>query len=246
MTTKCRWKNGIQEFYDSATFETLGVFAPIFYHEDFIGGNPIFETQTASLVMWETVEVNLNTAIGVVADGANGLLSLALDADSNAEDAVAYHGDSRHFNLKAHTQFEARLAMSVLPTTGVAVVFGMAGDHNLDKDSVTEAAWFRMDASGAVKVESDDTTNNNDDVSAGITLVAGEYHIFRIDFSDLSEVRFYIDGAHVGAGTTFDMSNLSATEAVMQPYFSLDKASGTGVGTMLIDSVKIWGKRSTQ
>lgn len=243
-TTKCRYKNGIQEFFDSETFETVGVFAPVFFHDDFIGPNPTFQINTATLAVWETVEVNLNTAIGPSADGANGLLSLALDADNNAEDAVLYLNDSRHFNAKADLQVEFRLALSVLPTTGVTVVFGVAGNHDLDKDTVAENAWFRLDASGALDVETDDTTNDNDDVSTGITLVAGEYHIFRIDFSDLSAVKFFVDGAGVATGTTFDMSNLSDSEAILQPYVSLDKASGTGVGTLLLDSVKLWSKRS--
>jgi len=53
-----------------------------------------------------------------------------------------------------------------------------------------------------------------------------------------------VDGARLAAGTTFDMSNLTAGEQQMQPYFSLDKASGTGLGDMNIDYVKIWHNRS--
>jgi hypothetical protein len=109
---------------------------------------------------------------------------------------------------------------------------------------VAAAAWFRWDASLVTKCESDDTTNNEDDVATGITAVAGTYSIYRIDFTTLSDVKFFIDGARVAAGTTFDMSNLTAAEKRMQPYFSLDKATGTGLGDMNIDYVKIWSNRS--
>ncbi len=40
------------------------------------------------------------------------------------------------------------------------------------------------------------------------------------------------------------MSNLTDAEAVMQPYFSLDKGAGAGRGTLLLDYVRIWSKRT--
>lgn len=245
MTTKAKWRRGILEYYNDQTYITQPVGAPFHWEEDFTGLE-LMTTESGSTGPWGVVEVNLNTAIAVAADVANGAVDLIVDADSNAEDAVLYHGDQRNLNVAGQLSWECRLAMPVLATTAVAVVWGVANDHNLDKDTVAAAAWFRCQASGAVVVETDDTTNNNDDVSTGITLVAGAYHVFRIDFHDLSDVRFYIDGASVGTGTTFDMSNLTAAEAVMQPYFSLDKASGTGVGTMRIDYVHAWGYRDTQ
>ncbi len=240
MTTRAEYRNGRLTFFDDATGEVLNSMAPLTFHDDFTG--KVLDSSTEG--KWGTVEVALNTAIGLSADAANGIARLALDADSNAEDAVLYTGDQRFISVK-HTAFmEMRLAMAVLPTTGVAVVMGLAGDHNLDKDSVAEHAWFRLDASGVLKVETDDTTNDEDDVATGITLTAAEFVTLGIDFADLSDVKFYVNGARVAGDTTFDMSNLSDSEAVMQPYFSLDKASGTGVGTLDIDYVKIWSNRS--
>jgi hypothetical protein len=113
----------------------------------------------------------------------------------------------------------------------------------VDKDTVANHAWFRWQASAVLLTESDDTTNNNDDTATGLTTVVDTYGIYRIDFTDLTSVKFYVDGVRVSAATTFDMSNLSAAEKIMQPYFSLDKASGTGVGTLQIDYVRLWGPR---
>jgi len=140
--------------------------------------------------------------------------------------------------------FETAVDMAVSPGTGVTAVFGMAGPHNLDKDTVANAAWFRFDASLVCKVESDDTTNNNDDVATGHTAAAGTRDIYRIDFTTIADVKFYINGTRVAGTTTFDMSNLSAAEQQMQPYFSLDKATGTGLGDMNIEYVKIMSNRS--
>ena len=243
MGTKADYRNrfgGSLGFYDSSTFETLDVMKAIKFVDDFLGTavEPFDGT-----IVWSVVDVGGATE-AIVADSANGVFKLHMHATSEAEDAVLYTGDNKNFDVGSGLIFETRIDMGVAPGTGVCAVFGMAGDHNLAKDSVTEHAWFRLDASMVVKVESDDTTNDNDDTATGITAVAGTYNIFRIDFTDLTDVKFYIDGARVSAGTTFDMSNLTPGEQQMQPYFSLDKASGTGVGDMNIDYVKMWQDRS--
>ena len=177
---------------------------------------------------WDSVQVNLNAALGESADAGGGVASLALDSDSNAEDALIFHGNERSFDLKAGLIFEVVVRVSVLPTLTAELVFGMAGDHNLAKDSITESAWFKMDGSGAVVCETDDTTNNNDDIASGVTATAAQTKIYRIDFTDLSNVQFFIGWVYVaspnsGTATTFDMSNLTDGEAVMQPYIGIDK-----------------------
>lgn len=241
---KCEynWHNtGRQVFYDGVSFETLMSTYPLQYVEDFLGvaGGGPFDGTTG----WNVVDVG-NATEAIVADSSNGQFLLHLAADNEAEDAVLYHGDNKTFDVGNGLIFEARVNMAVAPGTGVKAVFGMAGDHNLDKDSVTEHAWFSFAASMAALVETDDTTNDNDDIATGHTAVAGTYDIYRIDFTDLTDVKFFINGNRVATGTTFDMSNLSASEQQMQPYFSLDKASGTGLGDINIDYVKIFSNRS--
>lgn len=241
---KCEYNwqgTGRQVFYDGATFETLRTTFPVTFCEDFLGvagGGPFDGT-----INWSVVDVGDATE-AIVDDSANGQFLLHIHATSEAEDAVLYMGNNKTFDVGSGLIFETRVNMAVSPGTGVCAVFGMCGDHNLDKDSATEAAWFRFDASMVCKVESDDTTNDNDDTATGITAVAGTYNIFRIDFTTLADVKFFIDGVRVAASTTFDMSNLTAGEQQMQPYFSLDKASGTGLGDINIDYAKIFSDRS--
>jgi hypothetical protein len=234
------YETGKQVFYDGTTFETLWAGYPVQFVEDFLGvaGGGPFDGTT----IWNVVDVN-NGAEAIVADSSNGQFLLSLAANDEAQDAVLYHGDNKTFDVGNGLIFEARIDMAVAPGTGVKAVFGMAGDHNLDKDSVTEHAWFSFAASAAVLCETDDTTNDNDDKATGVTATAGTYKIYRIDFTDLTSVKFYINGERVCASTTFDMSNLSASEQQMQPYFSLDKASGAGLGSMNIDYVKIFSNR---
>lgn len=243
MATTCEYRGAIQTFFDDQTFETVHPMAPVIFEDDFLGYQAML-SETGSTGPWLVVNVNLNTAPAVVADEPHGAIGLIMDSDNNAEDAVLYWGDQRGIDVSKGAVFEARVRLAATPTATGQAVFGMAGDHNLAKDSVAENAWFKFDGSAAVVVETDDTTNDNDDVATGVTVTNSEYKIYRIDFTDLSSVKFYIDGARVAASTTFDMSNLSASEAIMQPYFSLDKDADTGVGTLYIDYVKVWSRRS--
>lgn len=243
MPTKSTYKNGKLVYFNDVTFETLDIVGAFSWVDDFIGFQ-LNAAETGHPGVWETVEVALNAAIAIAADETNGAVLLSLDADSNAEDAVLYMGDQRQIDVSKKCIFETRVDVSVLPTTGVTLVMGLAGDHNLDKDTIAEHAWFRLQADGAVLVETDDTTNDNNDIATGITAVAGTYLILKIDFTNLADVRFFINGESVATGTTFDMSQLTASESKLQPYFSLDKASGTGVGSLKIDYVKAWQDRS--
>jgi len=243
MSTKSQYRGSNLVFYESTTHERTLPVAPVVFYDDFLGTD-LMTTEAGSTGPWSTVQVNLNTAIGVRADTGGGVCAMIFDADNNAEDAVLYWGDQRGIDVNAGAIFETRINMAVVPGTAVVAVFGLAGDHNLTKDSITEGAWFRLEASAAVVAETDDTTNNNDDIATGVTMVAGTYNTFRIDFTDISNVLFYIDGAAVATATTFDMSNLTAGEAIMQPYFSIDKGATTALGTLDIDYVRIWSNRS--
>ena len=164
-------------------------------------------------------------------------------ATPEAEDATLSWNDQLGLSVLNGGVLEFRAMLDVLPTTGVTCVAGLAGPHDLVKDDIANHAWFRWNANATLVVETDDTTNNNDDTATGITTDVNVYSIYKIDFTDISDVRFYVDGVHVATDTTFDMSNLSAAESVMQPYFSLDKASGSGVGDLKVDYVKFWAPR---
>lgn len=238
--TKCEynWQNtGRQVFYDGSTFETLMNSYPVQYVEDFAGNTAILSDGTT---IWTALDVGANGTTAQVADQHQWLLHLT--ADSEAQDQGIYHGDNRTFDVGAGLIFEARVDMAVAPGTGVRAVFGMCGDHALDKDAITESAWFSFDASMVGDAETDDTTNDTS-AATGNTAVAGTYDIYRIDFTTLADVKFFINGVRVAASTTFDMSNLSASEQQMQPYFMIDKPSGTSLGDVNIDYVKIFSNR---
>ena len=220
------------------------------FYDDFLGLhlNKVITAENTT-AQWSTVETDINLAPENVADATNGVVQLTLDSDDIAQVACLYFGDTEQFLIGQGLVFEARVALAVLPTTGteeVEAAWGLAGEHNADLDTVDVKAWFRSESptETALLWESDDATTADEDNDAGITLVAGTYHVYKIDASDTSAVQFYVDGAFVGEA---DMSDLDATLAKVQPYFQLSKAksaANTGVATMYIDYVRITQDRT--
>lgn len=237
MSTKARWRNGVLTYYDSVTHETILPVGSMFFNDDFLG--KAFDVTNT----WTALDTAGATET-LKGDQPQGVVELALTNANEAQLAGIYMGDERPFTLNRALCFEARLRFTVLPTGSVVAVWGLAGDHNAATDTVAEAIWFRVDGSGAVKVETDDTTTNNDDVATGITVVANAWHIYRFEVDTAAtNVRFYIDGEQVAATTTFDVS--AVTTLQLQAVARVGKEAGaTTVGTMEVDYIRVWQNRS--
>ena len=208
--------------------------AQIEYFDDFLGA----EVNTTD-GPWKTVDVG-DAGEGVVSDAHGGEFALTLAATPEAEDAVLYHGDRKTFDIDSKLVFECRAKVTT-PGASTTVVFGVAGDHNLDKDSVAQHAWFRLEAGLDLLLETDDGTTDNDDKDTTLNVVSGTYYTFKIDLTDPSDVKFFVDNQQMLSSFTFDMSAFSGR---LQPYFSLDKSSGTGTAGLTIDWVRLSATRS--
>jgi hypothetical protein len=231
-----RTEGGKLVITDRNSHETLYPYVPCRWHDDFFGD--------AIDARWNTVDVSSagNTTPLIAADVANGILRLPLDVTSEAQESGINWGDQRTLALNQGVVFECRLALQTLPTLLSEMVWGLAGDKNADADTVAESIWFKADGSGAIVVENDDTSHTNDDVATGVTVTAGQYAIYRIDCSTITDVKFYIDGARVASGTTFDMS--ATPTLALQPYVHSAKASGAGLGVVDVDYIAVWQKRA--
>ena len=232
--------------------ETVMRLSPVQFFEDFIGANNgagfpgeyiAAENTTA---IWRTVETNLNTAIAVVDDAANGIVRVIADADNNAEQGLLYFADNLQFRLNQGLIFECRAALFALPTTvagqGVFVTLGLGSATNADPDAVAVNIWFRLQGTADILWETDDNVAvDDDDNDTGLNASAGVYYIFRIDCTDWTTPKFYIDGALVGTG---NMAALAAPS--VQPCLQAGKlgAATTSLGTLDIDYVRIWQNRS--
>ena len=238
-----KWAHGRQVFYDGSNGETLQGMYPVQLYDDFLG-------EAYNTTYWGTTETNLNTAIALDDDTVNGVLEIIVDADDNAEVGAVHFTNNLCLSMAQGLIFEARLTFMVLPTTGtetVQAVWGLASTHATDLDTVATNAWFRLESGAQTTLlwETDNGDTDDDDNDASTTLVAETYNIYRIDCTDTSAIKFYVDEALVG---TSDMSTtLSAAEAKVQPYFNISKAvsvNNTGTGTMRIDYVRCYQSRS--
>lgn len=237
-----RFTSGRPVYWDDATGEIVQTLYPIQIYDDFLG-------EAYGTVFWGTTETNLNAGIALSDDVTNGALAIILDSDDNSEIGALHFGDNLGLSINQGLVIEARLTFTTLPTTGtetVQAVWGVASAHNATLDSVSINAWFRLESGANTTLlwETDDDTTNDDDNSTGITLVASTYNIYRIDFTDLTAVKFYVDDALVGTG---DMSGAAGADFKVQPYFNVSKvksAQNTGTGTMVIDYIRIFQNRS--
>ena len=246
------WFNsGFPMVSDTLNTESLVPMFPITLYDDFLGGDIVFPGTGAVVpgTPWSTL-ITGNGAVAKVANGINGIASLSVVTAAAASIAALDWNDQTSLSLEQGLIFEARVRISILPTMGVAgtteMVWGLAGAHNAVLDTIDCNAWFRLqhDANTVLLWEVDDDVAGNDDNNdTGIVIATGVYHIYRIDATTLAAVKFYVDGVLVGTG---DLSGLLATVGDVQPYFNVSKTDGTntGVGTMLVDYVKVFQDRS--
>lgn len=245
MSTKARWVNGILTYYDGQTHEQLGPQAPLVFYDDFIGSGATVIPAAASAESgcnWEK-KITGSTTVAGLADAANGAIECALDSTSEKQDAGLYMGDQRQFSLEQGLIFETRLKVSVLPTDVAEAVFGVIDDWADGPDAIVYSAFFSADGGGAITCETDDNATDSGAISSGVTVTNAQWKIYRIDFTSLTDIRFYIDGVHVAAGTTFAYAATGAN-AILQPYFGLYKATGAGLGKIQVDYARLWQKRS--
>jgi len=162
------------------------------------------------------------TVQGVTDGGAR----LAFDNTVEVQNLCLYMGDVLPFDIDdiIRAWFIVKAAQTFDATSQVA--WGLAGARNDAIDTIAQAALFRCIANNAIVVESDDGTNNNDDVATGLTLSGADWARYEINFAERittidppgvstgrpSNIGFY--GANslgslrrVASGTLFDMSN---------------------------------------
>lgn len=232
--TKGRSRGGQHYIYDGTTFETTTTFAPRQQFEDFEGA---------------AIDANkwLYTDAGAATEALNGVSGAVFTFDAtneNQEAGIVNQNNVLAWDISKGLVIEFRAALTVLPTLVAEAHLGVLGESQVDDkqiaaaDDYAEHACFVADGSGAIVIYTDDGTNDNDAVATGVTVLAGAYHVYRIDFTDDENVKFYIDGDSVAGTTTFDMSDIASP--LVQPYVNMTKHDGAGLGTLTLDYIKIW------
>jgi hypothetical protein len=237
------------EFYDLNTDESTARFKPVTMDEDFVGpGHSAIPASgsPAAGYPWvsKTVHTSGSPTVAVVANQAGGVVACAIDSTSEKQDAAIYANDMLNWDMTKYLLYQSRIAMSVLPSAAaVEAVLGLQSAWIDGPDNVSFYCRFQMLANGLVNMQCKDGVTTRS-ASSGITLVAGAFHIFRIDATDPTNIRFFIDGVEKSTAGQFTFAATGAS-AILQPYCSVYKASGTGVGTMQIDMIQIGTDRLT-
>jgi len=216
---------------------------PVVFNDDFIGADVVIPASGSveSGCKWSKKIVGAAPpTVAKTADGVNGMVLGSLTSASQKQDAALHMNDELMFSIAQGAIFEARLALTTLPTLLAIASFGLWGAW-ADGGSAYRVG-FEVPAGGIVTCESDDAITDIPAAST-VTLVAGTYYIFRIDCTDQADIKFFIDGVRVCASTTF-ANAASAANSKSQPHLGLYKASGEGLGVLSVDYVKVWQNRS--
>ena len=228
----------LRHYDQHASHETVQLLSSVYFEDDFLG------QALNTVVNWTAEDTGAATET-LIADSPSGYAGLTLTSASEKQEAGLHQNDFRTFILNQGLIFEARIRPSVLCTLLSEMYIGLAGDYvegDIANNGPAEHIFFVLDGGGAITIHTDDTTNDNSAVSTGVTLTAADWAVLRIDCSVITDVRFYINGAAVATGTTFDMSDTPAL--ALQPYLMCHKESGAGLGVLWIDYVRIWQNRA--
>lgn len=242
MSTKSKWLGGVLTYFDPAkkyrytSRESAGSF-----RDDFLTytTNPGDGSRANGNPWTEDITGSAPPVISYVADGSGGILSCALTSGSEAQDATLHWDDNRHFDLDRGLIFQAYARATVLPTSNGTLHIALAGDHAAGLTNTTYNVGFTVLASGALSFNIDDNATQAT-VSTGLTLTVNQWYCFRIESLAKSNIRAYVDGVRVCGSTTFNYAGSAGANSTLQPFLGAYKASGTGVGTLQVDSVDLW------
>ena len=243
-TSDYNWHNhGNLVFYDTATFESTGPVAPVVFYDDFIGSITTVPTSAESGYNWIALAQGTTPTVAIGADSVMGTVECALSAGSNTQEAVLYCGNQRNWRVGYGLIMEARVRAEVLPSGSAARMFiGFAGDQSTGEISTRIGFTFRYSSASASSIYAD-VDDNTTDTSADTTddIAVKTWYILRIDASSASAVKFFVDGVEVEDGLAYGGTT---TALVLQPLIKVYKSTGTTVGSIQVDYVRIWQNRS--
>lgn len=162
---------------------------------------------------------------------------LRLDNTNEAQNLCLYMNDLLPWLLKGMTKFRCLLQMTGLNSV-TKVTAGIASARNDDPDAIGVHATLRFvgpTSTTALYVRTDDNVNDSGNVAAGVN-VKTTWMDFLIDLSRKDRLVMTLDGVLLAELTQFRLDGVGATQGV-QPFFQVQKASGTGVPELRVAPV---------
>lgn len=210
------------------------------YVDDFFGTSATFPTSADPATPWLVTDTSSAGTPTYVRNASNAVLTLA--STSEVENVCLSHGDALSFDIDDLLSVEMRVKVSGC-TSGTTIAWGMGSARNDDPTAMTALALFKMTGATSttdVTVETDDNVTDTAPVSSATSL-STTFKRFVIDFSNKSDIKFYIDGNRVARSTTFTMAGYTSN---LQPYIQIQKTSSANTDAVTVDYVKIIAKRT--
>jgi hypothetical protein len=178
-----------------------------------------------------------------LANTLGGVYSLATAAVSEAEAAQLTHADQLMLCPAKGLVFEARVRVNFPGATVTADerwVVGLVTAHATAQtalDGTTINAWFRGEGANLnILVEGDDNVTDTDDVVSTISYVKNTFMLLKIDFTDLTKVKFFVNGVLVP--TTVNLGALT-TANLVQPIFCYQRDAGAEINQLDVDWYRV-------
>lgn len=253
MVTRAQYRSNVQYEYEDLTQETVASGAPFQFSDEFVGaghtaGIPAAGSPTAGYPWVKKIVGAAPPTVALVANGAGGLIACTLLATSEAEEASLYFNDSLCVDTTKIGQAEWRAALSVAPSAaGVQAFVGLGSAWVGGPQNLARYMGFGWSASAALLIWSKDGQGNTYSFAAAqiggsaITSDTNE-HIFRIDWANPADIAFYYDGNRVNAVGSVVWAATSAN-AILQPWSTAYKPSGTGLATLTLDKIDVFNGR---
>ncbi len=202
---------------------------------------------------YEFIQATTGTPGDIVA-ADKGVLSLPLAATEEAECNRLLQSIAP-YRLADLKRVKFVVACSANLGDDSEIAFGICDTPNDDPDSIDDGAWFKVLADNTVVCESDDGTNDNDDVATGQSL-GTTLREFVIDFTTGVWRKDPRDGGAVGGSaavqfkmtdsngllrqvaksTQFDISNCTDE---LQLFAQIYKSSSTDTGNLYIKEIQV-------
>ena len=234
---------------------------PVLY-EDFMWGcaNPTAVDKVATVgAAGDTVRCQSGLLIGCTAatpadvlyygvNAADGQAHLRHSAVAEAQDVFLYNGDHCTLDIDRGIWFTWRWMMATgwIPNgAGDIICMGLATARNTTFNSVTEHAWFRIEADADLMVEIDGNTvaTDLDDQDTTLDIVAGTWYQSKLLVLPDRSIEFYhLDESAMNpafvrclGATTFAFPTTAT--GLLQPLIETQKDADVGVHGVAVDYV---------
>ncbi len=213
------------------------------FRDSFLGLRTALPTSLTLGYPWKITDTSSSGSptYTFVSPSTTGEAKVTLASTSEIENVCLDWGDVLAAEVGNLKKFKAIVLCSAI-SPSVIFAFGIQSARNDDTNATAINAMFKLSGSNAILCETDDGTN---DINLQVTgqSLSGVYKKFEIDFSDLSNVKFYVENVRMCPTVKFDMSAASLTAGV-QPFFQIQKTASTAVDSFTVDDVILSLKRT--